>query len=188
MKPDLRIILRDLKAAKLRLKSFLLRHDIRYSGRTNWSPAHLRWLAGLRCHTPIQQIVFQEYVHTITERTNRLARLESELQLHVKQWRLLPLAQALQALRGVQFTVAVTTLAEVGDIAERTEAERPPPTHLRRGDQRDGCVGAGESLPLPGDDLEVEQESEEKGVRALMGHDAERSVREFLFPQLGVER
>src|SRR5262245_50427355 len=36
--------LRDLKAAKLRLKAFLLRHDIRYTGRANWSPAHLRWL------------------------------------------------------------------------------------------------------------------------------------------------
>jgi len=34
--------LRDLKAAKLRLKAFLLRHDIRYTGRANWSPAHLR--------------------------------------------------------------------------------------------------------------------------------------------------
>lgn len=109
--------LRDLKAAKLRLKSFLLRHDIRYAGRANWSAAHLRWLAGLRCHTPIQQIVFQEYVHTITERSNRLGRLETELHQHVKQWRLLPLVQALQALRGVQFTVAVTTLAEVGDIS-----------------------------------------------------------------------
>ena len=30
--------LRDLKAAKLRLKAFLLRHDIRYTGRANWSP------------------------------------------------------------------------------------------------------------------------------------------------------
>ena len=109
--------LRDLKAAKLRLKSFLLRHDIRYSGRANWSAAHLRWLGGLRCDTATQQIVFQEYVHTITERTDRLGRLETELHQHVSQWRLLPLVQALQALRGVQFTVAVTTVAELGDIA-----------------------------------------------------------------------
>jgi len=109
--------LRDLKAAKLRLKSFLLRHDIRYAGRANWSAAHLRWLGLLRCHTPVQQIVFQEYVHTVTERADRLGLLETELRQHVSQWRLMPLVQALQALRGVQFTVAVTTVAEVGDIA-----------------------------------------------------------------------
>ncbi len=64
--------LRDLKAAKLRLKAFLLRHDIRYTGRANWSPAHLRWLSEVVCPTPAQQIVFQEYVQTVTEQTERL--------------------------------------------------------------------------------------------------------------------
>jgi transposase len=34
--------LRDLKAAMLRFKAFLLRHAIRSTGRVNWSPAHLR--------------------------------------------------------------------------------------------------------------------------------------------------
>src|SRR5499433_2821032 len=68
--------LRDLQAAKLRLKAFLLRHDIRYTGRANWSPAHLRWLSEVVCPTPAQQIVFQEYVQTVTEQTERLGRLE----------------------------------------------------------------------------------------------------------------
>jgi len=35
----------DLKASKQRLKSFLLRHDIRYVGKASWNAAHLRWLA-----------------------------------------------------------------------------------------------------------------------------------------------
>jgi transposase len=52
--------LSDLKAAKFRLKAFLLRHDIRSTGRANWSPAHLRWLSEVVCPTPAQQIVFQE--------------------------------------------------------------------------------------------------------------------------------
>jgi transposase len=33
---------KDLKAAKVRLKAFLLRQDIRYEGRANWTAAHLR--------------------------------------------------------------------------------------------------------------------------------------------------
>jgi transposase len=37
--------IRDLKSAKFRLKAFLLRQDIRYVGRANWGPAHLRWLS-----------------------------------------------------------------------------------------------------------------------------------------------
>jgi transposase len=108
--------IRDLKAAKFRLKAFLLRHDIRYTGRATWSPAHLRWLSEVVCPTPAQQIVFQEYVRAVNEHTERLQRLEQELHEQVTAWRLQPVVSALQALRGVQFTVAVTTLAELGDL------------------------------------------------------------------------
>jgi len=112
----------DLKAAKFRLKAFLLRHDIRYTGRATWGPAHLRWLSEVVCPTPAQQIVFQEYVRAVTEHTERLARLEQELTDQVQTWRLRPVVDALQALRGVQFTVAVTTVAELGDL---TRFENP---------------------------------------------------------------
>jgi transposase len=108
--------LRNLKAAKLRLKAFLLRHDIRYTGRANWSPAHLRWLSEVVCPTPAQQIVFQEYVQTVTEQTERLGRLELELHEQVQSWRLYAVVEALQALCAVQFTVAVTIVAELGDL------------------------------------------------------------------------
>jgi transposase len=108
--------LRDLKAAKFRLKAFLLRHDIRYTGSATWGPAHLRWLSEVVCPTPAQQIVFQEYVRAVNEHTARLGRLERELQDQVQSWRLYPVVEALQALRGVQFTVAVTTVAELGDL------------------------------------------------------------------------
>ncbi len=115
-------VLRELKAAKLRLKAFLLRHDIRYTGQATWHPAHLRWLSAVVCPTPAQQIVFQEYVRAVNEQTERLQRLEQELQEQVKSWRLNPVVEALQALRGVQFTVAVTTVAALGDL---TRFENP---------------------------------------------------------------
>src|SRR5947209_7081423 len=108
---------RDLKRHKVRLKAFLLRQDIRYEGRANWNAAHLRWLAHVVCSTPAQQIVFQEYVHAVSEQTERLRRLETEL-LHtaVKTWRLHPVVAAVQALRGLDLTGAVTLIAEVGDL------------------------------------------------------------------------
>ena len=114
--------IRDLKAAKFRLKAFLLRHDIRYTGRATWRPAHRRWLSEVVCATPAQQIVFQEYVRAVHEHTERLHRLEQELQEQVKSWRLHPVVEALEALRGVQFTVAVTIVAELGDL---TRFENP---------------------------------------------------------------
>lgn len=108
--------IRDLKSAKFRLKAFLLRHDIRYTGRANWNPAHLRWLSEVVCPTPAQQIVFQEYVRAVREPTERLQRLEQELHDQVKSWRLHPVVEALQALRGVQCIAAVTMVAESGDL------------------------------------------------------------------------
>jgi transposase len=108
--------LHDLNAARFRLKALLLRNDIRYTGRANWSTEHVRWLARLVFPTPAQQIVFQEYVRTVAERTELLQRLEVELLEHAKTWRLAPVVAALQALRGVQFTVAITTIAELGDL------------------------------------------------------------------------
>src|SRR5215831_14962318 len=109
-------VLRDLKTAKFRRKAFLLRHDIRYTGQASWNPAHLRWLSEVVCPTPAQQSVFQAYVRAITDHTERLARLAQALTEHVQTWRLAPVVDALQALRGVQFTVAVTTVAELGDL------------------------------------------------------------------------
>jgi transposase len=76
----------------------------------------LRWLSEVVCATPAQQLVFQEYVRAVNEHTDRLQRLEPALEAQVKTWRLQPVVEALQALRGVQFTVAVTIVAELGDL------------------------------------------------------------------------
>jgi transposase len=108
--------LSDLQDAKFRLNAFWLRHDIRYTGRAPWNPAHLRWLSAVVGPTPAQPSVFQAYVRAVTEHTARLQRLEQALQERVKSWRLRPVVDALQALRGVPCTVAVTMVAALGDL------------------------------------------------------------------------
>lgn len=74
------------------------------------------------CATPAQQIVFQAYGRAVNEHTDRLQRLEQELPEQVKTWRRQPVVEALQALRGVPFTVAVILVAELGDL---TRCENP---------------------------------------------------------------
>jgi transposase len=105
-----------MKNAKLRLKSFLLRLDRHYVGRADWNEAHRRYLAKVVCPTPAQQIVFQEAVKAVDEQVDRLTRLEAELRDLGPTWRLYPVVQALQALRGVQWLVAITVVAELGDL------------------------------------------------------------------------
>jgi hypothetical protein len=70
---------KDGKAAKVRLKAFLLRQDLRSEGRATWGPA------------PAQQLVFQEYVRAVSEHTERLPRREAELQTLVNNSRTAPL-------------------------------------------------------------------------------------------------
>ena len=134
--------LRDLKTAKHRLKAFLLRHDIRDAGQAPWGPAHLRWLREVVCPTPAQHIVFQESVRAVTEHSDRLRRLAQALQDCGQTWRLRPGVDALQALRGVQCTGAVTIVAALGDLT-RFATPSPlmrdlglTPSEYSTGDQR----------------------------------------------------
>jgi transposase len=106
----------DLKDAKFRLKACLLRQDIRSAGRANWGPAPRRWLSEVVCPTPAQHIVCQDYVRAVTAHTERLQRLDQARHEHVHAWRLYAVVEALQALRGVPCTVAVTLVAELGDL------------------------------------------------------------------------
>ena len=105
-----------LTDAKLRLKSFLLRHGLNYSGRATWNDAHLRYLAKVVCPTPAQQIVFQESLRAVSEQTERVRRLEDELLEVAATWRLRPIIGAFQSMRGVQSHTAVTLAAELGDL------------------------------------------------------------------------
>ena len=110
-------LLSDLNSAKRRLKSFMLRHDLRYyEGKVGWTPAHLRTLATNCPPDPVQKIVYQEYVAAVTHLMERLGLIEGQLRQHASTWRLAPVVEAYQAMRGVQFHVGVTIAAELGDI------------------------------------------------------------------------
>jgi transposase len=63
-----------------------------------------------------QQIVFQDYIHAVTDAEARVARLEAQIAELLPDWSLAPVVQAIQAMRGVAFIVAVTVVAEVGDF------------------------------------------------------------------------
>ena len=107
---------RECRNARHRLKALLLRNGIAYAGKSAWTAAHLRWLATLKMEHAAQQIAFQEYLHSITQATARIARLEQAMRDALAQWSLKPLVQALQALRGVQLIAAMTLVAELQDF------------------------------------------------------------------------
>ena len=71
----------------------------------------MRWLSdGVRLATPAQQVVFQEYVNTVTEAAGRMERLVAEIHHHVKTWPFYPMVQALMTMRGARLIVAVSVI------------------------------------------------------------------------------
>lgn len=117
------------RVARQQIKSFLLRHGIRYAGGGNWGTKHMNWLAGIKMPHPAQQIALQEYVATAAENMERVERLTGQIREVLPSWRLTPMVEALQALRGVSLQVAVTTVSELGDL-RRFETPRQLMSYL----------------------------------------------------------
>ena len=102
--------------AKQRLLAFLLRHGHRFTGRSNWSNAHFRWMSNLAMPHPAQQIVYQELIDSLRECSQRAERLTRQIQELLPNWHRYPVVQSIQALRGVSTIVATTTIAEIGNL------------------------------------------------------------------------
>jgi transposase len=107
---------RECRTSRHRLKALLLRNGITYAGKSSWTAAHLRWLARLKMQHSAQQIGFQEYLHSITEATARIHRLEQAMRDALADWTLRPVVQALMSMRGVQLIAAMTLVAELQDF------------------------------------------------------------------------
>ena len=105
-----------LRKSKQQLGAFLLRHNLIYFGKTQWSSSHFNWIADITMEHPAQQIALQEYIDTIECSTKRVQRLTDQIRALSEQSRLAPLIKNLQAMRGVSLIVAATIAAELGDL------------------------------------------------------------------------
>jgi len=102
--------------ARHQLKGFLLRHDIRFPGRSSWTKTFYRWLGTLNFGATSSQTAFTEYVQAVQACDERVARLSAALCASIQGWRFEPVVLALQALRGIDVLSAIGLVAEIGDI------------------------------------------------------------------------
>lgn len=105
------------RVARQQLGGMLLRLGFRYRGGDLWTKKHFLWLADQKMPLPAQQVVFQECINAIAEAGARVERLTQQIKSLLPTWRMHPVVEALQALRGVSLIVATTTIAELGDLA-----------------------------------------------------------------------
>src|SRR6201987_1692592 len=146
---------RVLGKARQHLQGFLLRHGRVYAGKKGWTLPYRRWLTTVRFDHPAQQVVLQDYIHSVHDAEERIARLMKQIEDLVPTWSMAPVVEAFQAMRGVAFVAAVTVAAEVGDFTRfdnprqvmaylgLTPSEHSSGTAIRRG----GITKAGNALP-----------------------------------------
>jgi transposase len=102
--------------ARHQLKGFLLRHEVRYAGKTSWSKTYYQWLATLNFGLAGAQTAFTEYWQAVTAADERVERLTQASANSIEGWRFEPVVKALQALRGIDQLNAIGLVAEIGDI------------------------------------------------------------------------
>jgi hypothetical protein len=100
--------MRVLGKARQHLQGLLLRHGRIYPGKKGWAVAYRRWLTTVRFQRHAQQIVFQDYVDAVADAEARVERLTGQIADLLPDWSLAPVVEAVQAMRGVAFIVAVT--------------------------------------------------------------------------------
>jgi transposase len=105
------------RKARQQLNAFLLRNGLRYTGKSHWSLAHWRWISDIKVAHAAPKFTLQEYVDAVRSGTERIERITAQIRELVAQWRLGPVVEALQALRGVSLVVAATVVAELGDLS-----------------------------------------------------------------------
>jgi len=96
--------------ARQHLQGLLLRHGRIYPGKKGWTKAYRRWLTTVRFEHPAQQIVLHDYIHAVTDAEARIERLTGQIAVPLPSWSLAPVVEAIQAMRGVAFIVAVDHL------------------------------------------------------------------------------
>ena len=106
----------DLSRSKKRLNSFLLRLGMSYTGRSKWTPAHMRYLRDITMPTDAQKVVLEAYIQAIDMCTTRVKELKEKLIELLEDWEWKPVVKALMGCKGFQEVAAITLISELGDL------------------------------------------------------------------------
>lgn len=105
----------DLARNRHRLGKFMLRHGRQFEGKA-WSPLHWTWLRSRKFDDGNAEAAFREYILTIEQGIERVARLDERIEKQSLHPEIAPLVGRLRALRGVGTLTAVTLVSELIDI------------------------------------------------------------------------
>jgi len=103
----------DLKRARQRLNSLLIRHGYIYLEGSYWTGKHAQWLQGLVFDQPKLRTVFDEYAVEIEHCLERVQSLDKQVESLAQSDRYRSAVGALRCMRGIDTLTAITLLTEI---------------------------------------------------------------------------
>ncbi|MGL9997449.1 hypothetical protein IGJ41_002732 [Enterococcus sp. DIV1537a] len=106
---------KSLKKIKQQIKAFLLRHGLKYEGKSSWTIAHMKWLTNLKLIGLLKETL-EEYLLQYDVLTDKIERFSQRIEdlLHQERYEE-PVAQ-LRCLKGIDTAAAMTVHVEISDF------------------------------------------------------------------------
>jgi transposase len=137
----------DLCRSKQRLSSFLLRLGMSYTGKSKWTPAHMRYLRDLTMPTDMQKVVLEAYIKSIDSDESKVRELKESMLTILQDWEWKPVVAALMGCKGFQEVAAMTVISELGDLRRFDNPRKlmaflglVPSEHTTGGKRRQGSI------------------------------------------------
>ena len=112
-----------LKKIKQQINAFCLKHNKTYSGKSKWTQTHLKWLNGLEFDGYLQD-AFNEYMITYRELTDKVERLEAQIEQLADLEEYRDKVRKLVCFKGIKTHTALSLIVETGDFSRFESAER----------------------------------------------------------------
>ena len=119
----------DQLRARHRLNKFLLRRGMVWRDGSRWTQRHGSWLRSLQFEHPADRRVFEDYLWTVDEAQERIARLDQAVAEAAEQEPYRTAVGWLRCFRGIDTLTALTVVAELHGI-ERFDSARALMSYL----------------------------------------------------------
>jgi transposase len=114
------------RRTRQQMSALLLRHDVRWTGKRTWNPAHSAWMQSLRLSSEAPELAKKHYLTVIAQLDGRIEELSADIERIAGSLRGIHgvLFRMLQAMRGVQALTSATLVSELGDLRRFKSASK----------------------------------------------------------------
>ncbi|MDP7269121.1 MAG: IS110 family transposase [Pirellulales bacterium] len=114
----------NVKRAKQRVLTLLLRKGIRYTESGNWTAGHWRWLRTLELDQPLTHATLQEYLTSLGELEESCQRIAARIEEIALEERYAEPVARLKAFKGIATLIALSFIIEIGDFRRFATAQQ----------------------------------------------------------------